>query len=192
MTRTLVNRVLLALLGLALLTGGAWAAVTGFLGDRVPSWWRGPGSEERLVDRDRYRELAGHDWWDAASMGALAVLAVLALWWLLAQPVRGRSRVLRLPRPWLGVRTQALTSAAEQDIERLPSVRSGRVRIGSGRGGRLRVAVTVRLEASAQPALLLGELHAGPLANLRTATGAEQMDSVVRLRRGRQRAVRVR
>ncbi|AJE87651.1 hypothetical protein SLNWT_7275 [Streptomyces albus] len=192
MMRTAVNRVLLGVLGLALAGTGAWFAVSGFAEERLPGWWRGPSPRSRLLERERWADLQARGWWDTAVIGALALLVLLLLWWFFAQAATGRRRVLHLPRPWLRLRTRALASAVAEELERHPGVAAGSVRIGGGRRGRLRVRVTLHLSAQGQPGPLLGELAAGPLENLRRATGAEELDSAVRLRHGSRRAARVR
>ena len=56
----------------------------------VPSWWPFDGKDDVLLskaDRTRWRD---EGWWWPTVIAVLAVLVVLALWWLLAQLRRGR------------------------------------------------------------------------------------------------------
>lgn len=84
-----VNRVLLGLAGLVLVVVGGAVLATG-LGLSVPSWWPWDGTDDVLfskADRTRWRD---EGWWWPTVIAVLAVLVVLALWWLLAQLRRGR------------------------------------------------------------------------------------------------------
>lgn len=84
-----VNRVLLGLAGLILVVVGGAVLATG-LGVSVPSWWPFDGKDDVLLskaDRTRWRD---EGWWWPTVIAVLAVLVVLALWWLLAQLRRGR------------------------------------------------------------------------------------------------------
>ncbi|HWU12071.1 MAG TPA: alkaline shock response membrane anchor protein AmaP, partial [Streptomyces sp.] len=86
---TSVNRVLLGLAGLVLLALGGAVLASG-LGLSVPSWWPFGGTDDVLLsraDRTRWRD---EGWWWPTVIAVLAVLVVLALWWLLAQLRRGR------------------------------------------------------------------------------------------------------
>ncbi|NEA03378.1 alkaline shock response membrane anchor protein AmaP, partial [Streptomyces sp. SID10116] len=88
MLRT-VNRVVLALAGLVLLVLGGSVLAVG-LGTSPPSWWIHDGRHDVLVsaaDRARWRD---DGWFWPTVIAALAVLVLLALWWLSAQLRRRR------------------------------------------------------------------------------------------------------
>lgn len=79
----IVNRVLLGVVGLVLVgIGGAVLAVG--LGVDPPSWWLHDGPDDVLLsdaERTRWRDSG---WWWPAVIAGLAVLVLLALWWLTA------------------------------------------------------------------------------------------------------------
>jgi hypothetical protein len=86
-----VNRILLALVGLALLAvGGAVLAVG--LGVKSPSWWIHQGRHDVLLSTAERTRWRGEGWWWPVVIAALAVLVLLALWWLVAVLRRRRLR----------------------------------------------------------------------------------------------------
>ncbi len=79
----IVNRVLLGVVGLALVVLGGSVLAIG-LGVRSPSWWIHDGPHDVLLsdaERTRWRD---QGWWWPAVIAGLAVLVLLALWWLAA------------------------------------------------------------------------------------------------------------
>ena len=80
----IVNRVLLGLAGLVLVVLGGSVLAVGTGRAPAPSWWPHDGRHDVLLsdaDRTRWRD-AG--WWWPTVIAVLAVLVLLALWWLTA------------------------------------------------------------------------------------------------------------
>ncbi|MFF3148488.1 alkaline shock response membrane anchor protein AmaP, partial [Streptomyces sp. NPDC057927] len=79
----IVNRVLLGIVGLALLVLGGSVLAVG-LGVRPPSWWIHDGRHDVLLsaaERTRWRD---QGWWWPTVIAVLAVVVLLSLWWLSA------------------------------------------------------------------------------------------------------------
>ncbi|WP_037575070.1 Asp23/Gls24 family envelope stress response protein [Phaeacidiphilus oryzae] len=189
---TLLNRVLLALLGAAALTGGGWLAATGLGGRGVltlPAWWPGPGPHAALAGRTLLDRLDGRAGDTAAALAVLGVLLVALLWWLAAQRSPVRPRTLRLRHPAGRLRSRALADALAEQTRALPGVAGARVRL-SGPRHRLRVRMSVALEPRTDPGPMLRALAAGPLADARTAAGLDRLPATVRFRTDRHRARR--
>ncbi|MFE7571598.1 alkaline shock response membrane anchor protein AmaP [Streptomyces sp. NPDC057539] len=187
-----VNRVLLALLGLALLCGGGAVLARG-LGWAVPSWWPYSGQRDVLLshaDRVRWRD---QGWWWPVVIAVLAVLVVLALWWFFAQLRRARmAEILVDSGDGEGalLRARALESAIEDDAESLDGVARARVRL---KGRRTAPAARVRLllEPHAAPGETLNLLTTEALEHARRSAGLGELGAEVRLRAVRHGAERV-
>ncbi|WP_042401917.1 hypothetical protein [Streptacidiphilus carbonis] len=178
MSRTAVNRTLLALVGLVLLAGGALLLAGGLdLNHRwhlgLPSDWTVTDPHHAVLapaDRVRWRD-AG--WWWPSVLAGLAAATLLSLWWLLAQLRRGAVDRIAVPDTDdipVRVRGAALARAVAEEAEQLPGVSRARVRLlGSARHPRARLALT--LEPGAAPGPVLRDLSAGPLTHARTSAG---------------------
>ncbi|MBC3844385.1 alkaline shock response membrane anchor protein AmaP [Streptacidiphilus sp. 4-A2] len=144
------------------------------------------------VARTRWR---GSSWWWPVVFGGLAVCALLALWWLLAQLGRGRAGDLPVPTPWQParpsraarrrsgtlVRGNALAQAMGADAERLPGVAAARARLlGRSHSPRARFALT--LAPGAGPEEALRALGRGPVTSARASTGLTDLPVEVRIR----------
>lgn len=129
-----VNRVLLGLVGLALLCVGGGVLATG-LGVSVPSWWPYTGRKDVLLsdaDRDRWRE---QSWWWPVVIAVLAALVLLTLWWLLSQLRRARlAEVLVDTGDGEGalLRGRAMEDVLESEARSLDGVARARVRLTGG------------------------------------------------------------
>jgi hypothetical protein len=129
MSRTLdrVNRVLLLLVGLVLLAAGAAAASTalGAFGESV--------TDRAVLDGETDRYIRDHSWIWWALAGLCFLLAILALRWLVAQLTSHRVRrvVLQHDRSegHTVVRSSALSSAVEDDVEAFHGVRRARLEL---------------------------------------------------------------
>ncbi|MDX3517975.1 alkaline shock response membrane anchor protein AmaP [Streptomyces scabiei] len=191
MLRT-VNRVLLALVGLLLAAvGGAVLAVG--LGVDPPSWWPHHGRKDVLLsDADRTR---WHDsgWWWPTVIAVLAVLVLLALWWLTAVLRRhrlaevlvdtgdGEGALLR-GRAMEGVLT---TEAAEADgVERAHTRLTGRRDAPEAR-------IRLLLQPHVNPGEALHTLTSQALSHARDSAGLAELPAEVRLQAARHRAERV-
>ncbi|MFE1958291.1 alkaline shock response membrane anchor protein AmaP [Streptomyces sp. NPDC059479] len=187
-----VNRVLLALIGLALLCAGGLVLARG-LGWPVPSWWPYTGPHDVLLshaNRERYRT---DGWWWPAVIAGLTVVALLALWWLLAQLRRARlAEVLVDSGDGQGalLRGRALESVLEDDAESLDGVARANVRLRGRRSGPS-ARIRLLLEPHASPRRSVNRLTDEALAHARDSTGLAALPAEVRLRAARHSAERV-
>ncbi|QDY76133.1 alkaline shock response membrane anchor protein AmaP [Streptomyces qinzhouensis] len=192
MLRT-VNRVALGLAGLVLLAAGGAALAAG-AGLSVPSWWPwyGPGDVVlSTADRERWRD---GGWWPA-TVAALAVLAFLALWLLLAQLRRARIGELFLDGGDGGegarLRGRALEGAMEGEAESLEGVRRARVRLRRRRRGGPEARVRLLLAPHASPVRTLHTLTSQAVAHARTSAGLPALPTECRLQAAKHDARRV-
>ncbi|MDI3404917.1 alkaline shock response membrane anchor protein AmaP [Streptomyces cavernicola] len=191
MLRT-VNRILLALVGLVLLLLGGTVLATG-LGAPMPSWWVYDGRDDVLLsdaDRARWRD---EPWFWPVVIAALAVLVLLALWWLVAQTRRGRlAEVLVDSGDGEGalLRGRALEDVLARETEVLDGVEQVGVRL-TGRRSTPRARVRMLLAPHAEPAVALRLLTADSLATARTSAGLAHLPAEVRMRAVKHRARRV-
>ncbi|CAM5559078.1 Alkaline shock response membrane anchor protein AmaP OS=Streptomyces alboniger OX=132473 GN=amaP PE=4 SV=1 [Streptomyces alboniger] len=191
MPRT-VNRVLLALAGLVLLVLGGSALAVG-LGAPPPSWWIHDGRHDVLLaagDRTRWRD-AG--WFWPVVIGLLALLVLLALWWLSAQLRRRRlPEVLVETGDGEGARLRgrAMEDVLAGEAETQDGVERARV-VLTGRRGAPRARTELTLAAHATPADALHRFAAEALAHARESAGLASLPATVRLRGVRHRAERV-
>ncbi|GAA1186880.1 alkaline shock response membrane anchor protein AmaP [Streptomyces hebeiensis] len=192
MALRVVNRVLLALIGLALICAGGIVLARG-LDWPVPSWWPYHGPGDVLLSRANRLRWRSEDWWWPAVIAALAVLMVLALWWLLAQPRRARvPDVLVDTRDGEGalVRGRALEDALVDDAETLDGVARARARL-TGRRTDPVARVRLLLEPHAVPTVTLRRLTDEAVADARDAAGLRSLPTEIRLRAARHKPERV-
>lgn len=187
-----VNRVLLGVTGLVLLVlGGAVLAVG--LGAEAPSWWIHAGRDDVLLadaERTRWRD-AG--WWWPAVLGALAVLFLLALWWLVAAVRRSRlAEVLVDTGDGEGalLRGRALEDVLAREASAMDGVARAQVRL-RGRRTAPEARARLQLEPDADPGEALNRLTTGALTHARNSAGLASLPAKVRLRGVRHRAERV-
>ncbi|QMU78520.1 alkaline shock response membrane anchor protein AmaP [Streptacidiphilus sp. PB12-B1b] len=208
MTRTAVNRILLGLAGIVLLGGGVLALIGGLdlnahwnLG--LPRGWPWTDPHQAVLNAAERTRWRGRSWWWPALFAALAVVALVCLWWLLAQLGRGRAGDLPIAAPERAparkkkqrsatlVRGTALAEAVGADAEELPGVARARARLlGHPRKPQLRLAMT--LEPGAAPGEAVRSLGTGPVARVRAAAGLADMPAEVRIRAEGGRRSRVR
>ncbi|MFI8852194.1 alkaline shock response membrane anchor protein AmaP [Streptomyces sp. 891-h] len=194
----IVNRVLTALLGLALLALGLAVLFAGLDLPRrwdvhMPSgWpWDRPG-DVVLSDADRTR-WTDEGWWWPVALAVLAALFVLCLWWLLAQLRRQRlDEVLIDSRDGEGatLRGRAIEDVIAAEAESQPGVDRARVTL-TGRRGRPRARIGLVLTAHARPGPAVHQLRRETLAHAVTSAGLESLPAEVRMRAARHRAERV-
>ncbi|MFF5493284.1 alkaline shock response membrane anchor protein AmaP [Streptomyces aquilus] len=187
-----VNRVLLGLIGLVLVVvGGAVLAVG--LGANPPSWWIHDSRHDVLLDtaeRTRWRD-AG--WWWPTVLGALALLVLLALWWLVANLRRHRlTEVLLDTGDGEGalLRGRALEGVLADEATRLDGVAQAHVHL-TGRRNAPETRVRLLLEPHVDPGTALSHVTAEALTHARNSAGLESLPAEVRMRAVKHRAERV-
>jgi hypothetical protein len=177
----LLNRAVLAAVGLLLFAIGAAALVRGL--GLYPQVFGTPHAE--VLDRSA-RAFAGRNAWFWTALAALLfVLAVAALYWLAAQ-VPGRIRLLCWDDARDGrdvLRTSALAEALDRDLSASPELRRTSVAfVGTSARPRLRLSVTA--DPHADPALVReGIVRA--LNRLRRSLEPDRLPTTVRIRTGR-------
>ena len=197
LSRTGVNRFLLAVAGIILLGGGVLALIGGLNLDArwhlgLPRGWPWTDPHQAVLtaaERTRWR---GESWWWPVVFAGLAVSALLALWWLLAQLGRGRAGDLPVPSPLPEsrsrryrsgtlVRGKALARAIGADTEQLPGVAAARAGL-LGRAAHPRARLALLLAPGTAPAEALRALGAGPVARARASTGLAALPVEARIR----------
>ncbi|MFB7172116.1 alkaline shock response membrane anchor protein AmaP [Streptomyces sp. NPDC056254] len=176
--KSVTNRVLLAFTGLVLLGTGLPALAGGFdlyrnLSLTPPTGWPLTIPREVLLDDADRTRWTDEVWWWPTVIAVLAVVTVLALWWLLAQLRRTHPGDLSVGAPALDgveLREGALSDAMAADTGHLPGVRRVRARMdGSSRHPEAHLDIT--LNPDAEPGPVLRALHDGPLQRARQTVG---------------------
>jgi hypothetical protein len=188
----IVNRVVIGLVGLVLVVlGGSVLAVD--LGVTPPSWWIHQGPHDVLLsdaERTRWRD---HGWWWPTVLAALAVLVLLALWWLSA--VLRRYRLVEVlvdtgDGEGALLRGRGLEGVLADDAGQLDGVERADVLLTGRRSApeaRIRLVVAPHVD----PGDALHRLTAESLAHARDSAGLATLAARVRLRGVRHRAQRV-
>ncbi|RRR96898.1 hypothetical protein [Glycomyces terrestris] len=130
MRRPAIDRPAGVLLGLLLLAAGA--AVVDWRFDLAGVWDR--------LDPDRVDAVVDADWFAWAALGAAAVLAVLALWWLLARlprPAEGRVALASSGADRIDLDARSVAPRLRADLERRAPVDRVTSRRFDVRGGQL-------------------------------------------------------
>jgi len=136
------NRVIIGLIGLILLLTGVAGLLAGFgvFGSTLKDEAVVSGRVDRFIERQ--------DWFWPALAALTAILALLALWWLIAQLRTDRLRGIDL-RPWgrdgqTYLQGDAITDAIEEEIESYRGVSRTRARLsGTRTAPRLTLVVTL-------------------------------------------------
>lgn len=188
---TRVNRILLALSGVVLLGGGLLILAAGLDLYRhwhltPPTGWPLTSPDDILLSSaDRARWSSQGWWWWPAVIAALALVALLALWWLVAQLRRPHPGTLAVggtpPLEGVELRDRALSDAITAEARRLPEVRKADARVVGG-SRHPRNSVDLTLSPHGAPVRVLRELCEGPLRNASRSTGTDQFPTEVRLR----------
>ncbi|MFI6339628.1 hypothetical protein [Streptomyces sp. NPDC050535] len=155
-----LNRAVLATVGLVLLLGGVWLAITpASWAPSLPGRWPDPGSHTALLDAERLTGLRTHGWWTPTVMAASIAATVLFALWCAGQ-LRGGSRPLvPLSAPGSALRTRALEDVVTQQAAAIGGVARCRTRV-LVRRRHLYVRLHVWLQPSATPAAVLPDLTA--------------------------------
>lgn len=183
MTRhtAVISRAGLILIGFILLGGGGVVLVRG-LG--VFPEALGSATAPLLSDA-QVRYPTEHAWVWPVTAAVAAVIALLALWWLVAQtPVGSLRRLSVEPDRSHGVTVlpaDAVTGAVVDEVEGYPGVQRATAALwGSPADPELRLTLTA--EDQADPALLRARVETEALAHVRTALDLDDLPTVLRIR----------
>ncbi|WP_316526973.1 alkaline shock response membrane anchor protein AmaP [Kitasatospora brasiliensis] len=191
MRRSVVNRVLLGVVGAVLLAVGVLVLAGGLdlyrrLGVRPPEWWPLTSPDQPVVSaRSRGRWVASTWWWPTV-IGGLSVLVAGTAWWLVAQLRRTGLSSIAVPTPGvsglrLRVGARALEEALENGTAVLPEVERAGVRLVRAPGHpRLRGAV--RLRPGGDPAALVEHFEDGPRRDARGSLRLAELPADLRIR----------
>ncbi|MEU3460371.1 alkaline shock response membrane anchor protein AmaP [Streptomyces sp. NPDC006733] len=196
--RTTVNRILLGLLGITLLTTGLTLLLgSRDLHDRWPltllpdrAFTRTHGVVLSAADRTALR---AESWWWPVVFTGLGLLLVAALLWLLLQ--MRPHHLARLPLDGDDAGTATVYSTALREVLNRQTRghdgahRARTVLTGSARSPRLHM--TLRLAERSSPAAVLATLEQQILPAARTSTSTPHLPAQVRLRAANQRASKV-
>ena len=188
----IVNRVLLGLAGLVLLTLGGSVLAVG-LGAPPPSWWIHDGPHDVLLsdaERTRWRD---EGWWWPTVIAVLAVALLLALWWLSAVLRRRRlTEVLVDTGDGEGalLRGRALEGVLAGEASRLEGVERAQTGL-TGRRAAPRARIQLVMEPHGAPGEVLHRLTTEAIAHARDSAGLTALPAEVRLRAVKHRAERV-
>ena len=127
-----------------------------------------------LGSADRARWSGQGWWWRPAVIAALTLVALLALWWLLAQLRQRHPGALPVggtpPQEGVELRDRALSDAIAAEAGALPGVEHATVHI-TGRPDHPRTHITLALTPQGAPGAALDALYEGPLRTARRSTG---------------------
>jgi hypothetical protein len=188
----IVNRVLLGIVGLALLVLGGSVLAVG-LGVRPPSWWIHDGRRDVLLsaaERTRWRD---QGWWRPTVIATLTVVVLLSLWWLSAVLRRRRlAEVLVDTGDGEGalLRGRALEGVLADEAGRLDGVERAQVQL-TGRRDAPGTRVQLLLEPHVDPGAALHLLTTEALAHARDSASLAALPAEVRLHGVKHRAERV-
>ncbi|MER5472598.1 alkaline shock response membrane anchor protein AmaP [Streptomyces sp. NPDC002935] len=187
--RPALNRSLLALAGLLLLGGGLLILFAGLdvyrRHDLVPpaGWPLTTPDDILLASADRTR-WSSQGWWWPAVIATLTLVALLALWWLIAQLRGHRPGALPVggtpPQEGVELRDRALSDAIAAEVGALPGIDQAAVHI-TGRPAHPLTHVQLTLMQREAPGAALDALCAGPLRAASRSTGSHPMPTEARL-----------
>ncbi|MFF6784147.1 alkaline shock response membrane anchor protein AmaP [Streptomyces sp. NPDC012510] len=189
----IVNRVLIGLVGLVLVVAGGSVLAVG-LGVDPPSWWPHDGTHDVLLsdaERTRWRDA---DWWWPTVIAVLAVLVLLALWWLTAVLRRHRlAEVLVDTGDGEGalLRGSALEGVLTTEAARSNGIERAHARL-TGRRSAPEARIRLLLQPHVNPGDALNTLTTQALAHAEDSAGLAALPAEVRLRGAGHRAERVR
>ncbi|NNN29675.1 hypothetical protein HLK59_04755 [Streptomyces sp. S3(2020)] len=143
-----LNRVTLALVGLALVTPAGWLAVT-----------RAPGAHTAPVDLGGLASVRAQGWWTPVIMAGSITATVLLALWCTRQLSSGFRPFVVLPAPGSTLRTRALEDALTEHAVAITGVARCRTRVLARRKD-LHVRLHAWLRPDADPATVLPALTA--------------------------------
>ncbi|MFF4258157.1 alkaline shock response membrane anchor protein AmaP [Streptomyces sp. NPDC001663] len=191
MLRT-VNRVLIGIVGLALLLLGGSVLAVG-LGVRPPSWWIHDGRHDVLLSNAERTRWQDDGWWWPTVIAALAVVVLLALWWLTAVLRRRRlAEVLVDTGDGEGalLRGRALEGVLAGEAAELDGVSHAHVHLTGNRTAP-ETRVQLLLEPHVDPGTALYHLTTQALMHARNSAGLAALPAEVRMKAVKHRAERV-
>ncbi|MFI5659955.1 hypothetical protein [Streptomyces sp. NPDC051684] len=159
-SRTILNRVALALCGLvAVAAGGRLCLGRSSWRSAVPERWSALGPHTPLVAPERLASLRGQEWWVPTVMAASTVAAVLLAWWGVRQLRTGKRRLMTLPASRSQLRTRALEDTLATLVESVDGVTHCRPRVRvAARARQLDAVLRVRLHHDTTPSTVLPHL----------------------------------
>jgi hypothetical protein len=188
--QTTVNRILLGLAG-GVLLGGSLLVLAGGLDVyrhwnlTPPSGWPLTSPHDVVLSRADRTAWTDQGWWWPTLIAGLALVVLLALWWLLAQLRQRRPGRMPVggtpPEQGVELRDQALSDALAAEAGSLPGVEQAVARM-AGRPAHPEVRFRLTLTADGAPGLVLRDLCRGPVERARQSTGWEQLPTQARLR----------
>ncbi|MEU1272342.1 alkaline shock response membrane anchor protein AmaP [Streptomyces sp. NPDC005799] len=188
----IVNRVLIGVVGLALLALGGSVLAVG-LGANPPSWWIHDGRHDVLLSDAERTRWEGHGWWWPTVLGALAVLVLLAVWWLAAVLRRRRlGEVLVDTGDSEGalLRGRALEGVLANEAAEPDGVAHAHAQL-TGRRTAPQARVQLLLEPHVDPSWALHHLTTRALTHARDSAALAALPAEVRLKAVKHRAERV-
>ncbi|MER5438484.1 hypothetical protein [Streptomyces sp. NPDC002790] len=168
-SRTLLNRVTLAVCGLAAVAvGGLLCLGHTSWRSAVPDRWSALSSPHTpLVPAERLASMRGQEWWTPTVMATSIIAAVLLTWWGARQLRTGRRRLVALPVSRSHLHTRALEDTLAGLVEDVDGVAHCRPRVRGGtRSGRLDAVLRVSLHQDTTPSTVLP-----PLTRIASDTG---------------------
>ncbi|GAA5014036.1 alkaline shock response membrane anchor protein AmaP [Kitasatospora paranensis] len=191
MSRSAVNRTILAVVGILLLGGGLLAIAGGLdlygrLGVTVPNGWPFSRPEQAVLSPGARMHWSDMDWWWPVVLAVPALLVAGCLWWLFAQLHRTGPSTVEVPVPdgagvALRLRGRALVDAVETETVALPDVERVTAKVAGG-PHRVALRTAVRLAPGGGVGTVLRALDAGPFANARTSLGLAELPAEVRVK----------
>ncbi|MEU8824001.1 alkaline shock response membrane anchor protein AmaP [Streptomyces sp. NPDC048636] len=180
----IVNRVLLAVVGVVLLAVGALA---------LAGWPPFDGRGDVVLSREERTRWRDASWWWPVVIGVLALVVLLTLWWALAQLRRRRlAEVLVETGDGEGalLRGRALEAVLAAEAEALEGVERADVLLRGRRRTAPEARIGLVLEPRAEPVVTLERLRAEALEHARDSAGLDRLPAEVRLRGTRHRPER--
>ncbi|MQS14619.1 alkaline shock response membrane anchor protein AmaP [Streptomyces kaniharaensis] len=191
MRRGIVNRVLLGIVGAALLAAGVLVLAGGLdlygrLGADPPGWWPLTSPDQPVVSATSRTRWVESSWWWPTVIGGLSVLVVVMVSWLVVQLRRTGLSSIAVPTSGVtGLRVRVSARTLEEALETgtavLPEVERAGVRLVRAPGHpRLRGAV--RLTPGGDPAALVEHFETGPRADALGSLGVPELPADLRIR----------
>ncbi|GJF30877.1 hypothetical protein KNE206_35770 [Kitasatospora sp. NE20-6] len=191
MSRSAVNRTILAVTGLALLVGGLAVLAGGLdlyhrLDVTMPHGWPLTKTYQPVLSDAERHNWSDRDWWWPVAIAVPALVVAGALWWLYTQLRRTGPGTVTVPVPdgdgtALRLRTRALADAVETEAVALPDVEKVSVTV-VGTARRPSVRAALRLVPGGGVGDVVDALDAGPLENARTSLGLDALPAELRLK----------